>query len=147
MAMENTILVALFLTALVVLSVSVPTATADNIEKKDICSKSLPQRLDYGEETKGKDIPEPLKRLESVTIISNYCINAIKFSYTDQTGQRCSAGPWGGPGGTAHKDLGTVAEEDGTPFSITAPTGTSIMGFFARGERYPETIGVYLNKL
>lgn len=50
-----------------------------------------------------KDIPEAPKRLESITIISNYSIDSMEFSYIDQTGQKRSAGRWGGPGGTAHK--------------------------------------------
>ncbi|KAK8447504.1 hypothetical protein SEVIR_8G085400v4 [Setaria viridis] len=130
-----------------------------------------------------KDISEAPKRLESITIISNYSIDSMEFSYIDQTGQKRSAGRWGGPGGTAHKlDLGPTeivkevsgtynmfegeicltsfklvtnartwgpwAEEKGTRFSITAPTGTSIVGFFARGgTKYLAAIGVYFNKL
>ncbi|CAN6362693.1 unnamed protein product [Urochloa humidicola] len=182
--MENTIVTVMFLATLVVVMISVPTATADNIEKKDICSKIPATKVGLwgGNEGSVKDVPEPPKRLESVTIISNYSIDAIEFSYIDQTGQRRNAGRWGGPGGTAHKiDLapseivreisgtynmfdgetcltsfklftntrtwGPWAEENGKPFSITAPTGTSIVGFFARGGKYLDAIGVYLNKL
>jgi hypothetical protein len=50
-----------------------------------------------------KDIPDAPKRLESITIISNYSIDSMEFTYIDQSGQKRVAGRWGGPGGTPHK--------------------------------------------
>jgi hypothetical protein len=46
-----------------------------------------------------KDVVEPPKRLESITIRSGAVIDAIEFSYVDQAGQKRTAGPWGGAGG------------------------------------------------
>ncbi|KAL6659706.1 hypothetical protein ACP70R_002535 [Stipagrostis hirtigluma subsp. patula] len=135
-----------------------------------------------GKEGSEHDITEAPKRLESVTIRSDYSIDSIEFSYVDKSGERRTAGPWGGPDGTAHKiDLGASefvkevsgtynmfrgetcltsfklttntrtwgpwAVEDGTRFTITAPTGTSIVGFYARGGKYLDAIGVYVREL
>jgi hypothetical protein len=49
---------------------------------------------------------------------------------------------------TNARTWGPWAEEKGTRFSITAPIGTSIVGFFGRGGiKYLGAIGVYFNKL
>jgi len=47
-----------------------------------------------------KDITEPPKRLQSISISSATVIDSIAFSYTDEAGKEQSAGPWGGAGGT-----------------------------------------------
>ncbi|OEL19610.1 Salt stress-induced protein [Dichanthelium oligosanthes] len=184
MAMEKTIAVVLCLAALVVVTMSVPTPTADGLETKDMCSKNLATKVGLwgGNGGSAQDLKEAPKRLESITIRSNYSIDSIQFSYFDQTGQKRSSGRWGGPDGTDHKiNLGSSefvkevsgtynmfngevcltsfklltntrtwgpwAEENGTRFTITAPSGSSIVGFFARGGRYLDAIGVYLNKV
>lgn len=48
---------------------------------------------------------------------------------------------------TSTRTWGPWAEENGKRFSITAPTGSRIVGFFARQGKYLDAIGVYLNKI
>ncbi|KAG2620658.1 hypothetical protein PVAP13_3NG227400 [Panicum virgatum] len=50
-----------------------------------------------------KDITEPPKRLESITVKSGVVIDSITFTYIDQTGKKHTAGPWGGSGGSPYK--------------------------------------------
>lgn len=135
-----------------------------------------------GNEGTELDVKELPSRLESVTIRSSSAIDSIEFSYVDQSGRRCTEGPWGGAGGTAHPmDLGSnefvkeisgtfdrfddiiyitsfklVTNErtfgpwalpKGTPFSISAPAGSAIVGFYARGGPFLNAIGVYLKSL
>jgi hypothetical protein len=47
-----------------------------------------------------QDITVPPKRLQSLTIRSGNAIDSIQFTYTDKAGQKHTAGPWGGFGGT-----------------------------------------------
>ena len=55
-----------------------------------------------GNEGTELDVAELPSRLERVTIRSSSAIDSIEFSYVDQSGRRCTEGPWGGDGGTAH---------------------------------------------
>jgi len=50
-----------------------------------------------------KDIIEPPKRLESITVKSGVVIDSITFTYIDETGKKHTAGPWGGSGGSPYK--------------------------------------------
>ncbi|RLM98367.1 hypothetical protein C2845_PM06G29490 [Panicum miliaceum] len=50
-----------------------------------------------------KDIAEPPKHLESITVMCGVVIHSVTFTYIDQTGQKHTAGPWGGSGGSPHK--------------------------------------------
>jgi hypothetical protein len=45
------------------------------------------------------DLTEASKRLESITVCSGMVVDSIAFSYVDFSGQKRSAGPWGGSGG------------------------------------------------
>jgi hypothetical protein len=45
------------------------------------------------------DVPAPPQRLETLTLHCGYAIDSIAFPYTDENGNKQSAGPWGGPGG------------------------------------------------
>ena len=47
-------------------------------------------------EVKDGELPQ---RLESLTVYSNDFIQTIAFSYTDEAGQKRTAGPWGGDAG------------------------------------------------
>jgi hypothetical protein len=47
-----------------------------------------------------QDLTVPPKRLQSLTIPSGNAIDSIQFTYTDKAGQKHTAGPWGGFGGT-----------------------------------------------
>jgi hypothetical protein len=51
------------------------------------------------------DIPEPPLSLQTVTIGYGDVINCIAFSYTDQAGQKKTAGPWGGSDGALTKTV------------------------------------------
>ena len=44
------------------------------------------------------DITELPRSLQTVTIRCGDVINSVMFSYTDQTGQKKTDGPWGGDG-------------------------------------------------
>jgi hypothetical protein len=48
------------------------------------------------------DIAEAPRRLESITVNSGSVVDSIAFSYLDNSGQKRSAGRWGGPGGDPH---------------------------------------------
>ncbi|PUZ67220.1 hypothetical protein GQ55_3G417200 [Panicum hallii var. hallii] len=50
-----------------------------------------------------KDIAEPPKHLESITVMCGVVIHSVTFTYIDQTGQKHTAGPWGGSDGSPHK--------------------------------------------
>lgn len=56
----------------------------------------------------GFDVPvgAPPKRLDSVMIRAGEIIDAFGFSYTDQSGEKFTRGPYGGSGGS----LTTVSE-------------------------------------
>ncbi|EER98288.1 hypothetical protein BDA96_02G096700 [Sorghum bicolor] len=45
------------------------------------------------------DITEAPRRLESITVYAGVVLDSIAFSYIDNSGQKRSAGRWGGPGG------------------------------------------------
>ena len=44
---------------------------------------------------------------------------------------------------TNERTFGPWALPKGTPFSISAPAGSAIVGFYARGGRFLNAIGVY----
>ena len=48
------------------------------------------------------DIIEAPRCLESITVYTGWVVDSIAFSYIDYTGQKRSAGRWGGPGGDPH---------------------------------------------
>ena len=48
---------------------------------------------------------------------------------------------------TNERTFGPWALPKGTPFSITAPAGSAIVGFYARGVPFLNAIGVYLKSL
>jgi len=54
------------------------------------------------------EITAPPKRLQSLTITtrSGSAVESIQFTYTDKAGEKHTAGPWGGSGGTSQ----TVSE-------------------------------------
>ena len=56
------------------------------------------------------------------------CLTSLKLVTNERT-----FGPWAFP--------------KGTPFSITAPAGSAIVGFYARGRPFLNAIGVYLKSL
>ncbi|KAL5204445.1 hypothetical protein ABZP36_009316 [Zizania latifolia] len=45
----------------------------------------------------------PPRRLQSVTVRSSVIVDSLEFSYSDWSGHKHTIGPWGGPGGNAHK--------------------------------------------
>ncbi|PWZ17905.1 Salt stress-induced protein [Zea mays] len=123
---------------------------------------------------------QPPRRLHSITVRAGVAVDSIEFTYTDDAGQRRTAGRWGGLGGnvqtidigsteyvrevsgtygafegaitltslrlvTSSRTWGPWGVENGTRFSITAPNGSSIAGFYARaGTRLVDAIGVYI---
>ena len=48
------------------------------------------------------DITEAPSRLQSITVYTGWVVDSIAFSYLNYTGQKRSAGRWGGPGGDPH---------------------------------------------
>ncbi|EMS67500.1 hypothetical protein TRIUR3_29786 [Triticum urartu] len=126
----------------------------------------------------------PLK-IESITILHEGVIGSIQYSYINQNGKRCTAGPWGsenpsrgeivlGPGEIITQVSGTVTVHSnvqcvqtlkfvtnkqktygpygnsankklGTPFSVMAPNGKAIVGFFGRTDKtFLNALGVYI---
>ncbi|CAD6343911.1 unnamed protein product [Miscanthus lutarioriparius] len=72
------------------------------------------------------DITAPPKRLLSLTITtrSGSAVESIQFTYTDKAGEKHTAGPWGGSGGTSQTidldDAEYVKEVSGT-YSLYGP--------------------------
>ncbi|KAM3206488.1 hypothetical protein ACQJBY_061921 [Aegilops geniculata] len=126
---------------------------------------------------RARDIRVAPHRLESVTICSGDSVDSIAFSYTDQNGQRCTAGPWGGDGGKVSRiDLGPsehlikvsgrrtnhitsltfftnaasygpFGKGGGDPFVFPVESNSSIVGFFCRAGLYLDAIGYYVRPL
>ncbi|CAL4991023.1 unnamed protein product [Urochloa decumbens] len=73
--------------------------TVNEEEKEDPLAKIGPWGGNGG---RPWDINMVPSRLQSMTIRSSSVVNSLEFSYLDSDGQKHTAGPWGGPNGSAY---------------------------------------------